>query len=192
LKKVSVFCGSSSKVPGKFFREAELLGRILARENISIFFGGGDFGLMGNVAKGAMEERGHVTGVIPQFMVDAGWAHKGVDDLVVVKNMHERKYKLIHETDGIVTLPGGFGTLEELSEAITSKQLGLITVPIIFVNINGYFDHLLDFFSSMLDDNFIRPAHLNMWSVIPDVSGVIQALHKAPDWDANVIGMAKI
>ncbi len=192
MKKVSVFCGSSNKVPEIFYREAALLGRTLARAGITVLFGGGDFGLMGNVAKGAMEEGGHVIGIIPQFMVDAGWAHQGLVELLVVKDMHERKYKLIQETDGIIALPGGPGTLEELSEAITSKQLGLITVPIILVNINGYFDPLLDLFSSMVRDNFIRPDHLNMWSVIPDVSGIMQALQRAPDWDANAIGLAKI
>ena len=165
---------------------------MLAREGLTVQFGGGDFGLMGSLSKGVMEEGGNVTGIIPVFMVKAGWAHQGLADLVVVRDMHERKYKLIRETDGIIALPGGPGTLEELSEAITSKQLGLITIPVIIVNIEGYFDPLLRFFEKMVQCNFIRSDHRDMWSVIPDVSGTIQALKDAPGWDASAIGMAKI
>ncbi len=192
MKKVSVFCGSSSRVPDIFYREAEELGRILAREGIEILFGGGDFGLMDHLYKGTVENHGMITGIIPEFMVEAGWAHKELTDLVVVKDMHERKYKLIRETDGIIALPGGPGTLEELSEAITSKQLGLITVPIVLVNIDDYFEPLLRFFEKMEKHNFIRPDHRKMWSVIPHVSSIVQTLHNAPGWDANAIGMAKI
>ncbi len=168
------------------------MGRILAREGFTILFGGGDFGLMGRLAKGALAEKGRVTGIIPQFMVENGWAHDGLDELMVVKDMHERKYKLIRETDAVIALPGGPGTLEELSEAITSKQLGLITVPIVLVNLDGYFDPLLRLFEKMEKCNFIRAGHHKMWSVIPQVSGIMQALRNAPDWDADAISMAKI
>ncbi len=192
MKKVSVFCASSSQVPGIYFRETELLAHILARENITIQYGGGDTGLMGSLAEIVQEEKGKIIGIIPEFMVKAGWAHKGLDDLVVVKDMHERKRKLIQETGGIIALPGGSGTLEELSEAITSKQLGLISVPIIVVNINGYYNSLLDFFSRMIRENFLRSEHLEMWSIIPDVSGIVKALKEAPGWSHSAIDLARI
>ena len=191
VKTVSVFCASSNHVPKGYLREAEQLGRLLAQAGMSVFFGGGDFGLMGALAKGMMAEEGKITGIIPEFMVQNGWAHPGVAQ-IVVKDMAERKRKLIRETDGIIALPGGTGTLEELSEALVSKQLGFITTPVVILNSGGFYDSLLSFFNRMIDEQFMRPMHRRMWQVVEHAGEVLRALRDAPSWDAKDAGMAKI
>ncbi len=191
LKTVSVFCASSNHVPATYLREAEQLGHLLAEEGIAVWFGGGDFGLMGYLARGVMDAGGKITGVIPEFMVRNGWAHPEVEQFVV-KDMAERKRKLIRESDGIVALPGGAGTLEELSEALVSKQLGFISSPVVILNSEGFYDGLLSFFDRMIGEQFMRPMHRRMWSVVDHAGEVLQALREAPSWDTGDAGMAKI
>jgi uncharacterized protein (TIGR00730 family) len=168
-----------------------MLGRLLAEEGLSVFFGGGDFGLMGHLARGVMAAGGKITGIIPEFMVEAGWAHPHVKH-VVVEDMAARKRMLIRESDAVIALPGGTGTLEELSETLVSKQLGFITSPVIIVNKNGFYDDLLSFFGKMIDEQFMRPLHRRMWSVVTTAGEVPEALRNAPPWDARDAGMAKI
>ncbi len=146
---------------------------------------------MGALARGVMAEEGKITGIIPEFMVRNGWAHPGVEQ-IVVKDMAERKRKLIRETDGIIALPGGTGTLEELSEALVSKQLGFITTPVVILNSGGFYDSLLSFFNRMIDEQFMRPMHRRMWHVVEHAGEVLRALRDAPSWDAKDAGMAKI
>ncbi len=178
-------------MPVTYLEEAERLGYLLAKEGLAVYFGGGDFGLMGHLARGVMAAEGTITGIIPHFMVEAGWAHPGVGQ-IVVKDMAERKHRLIRESDGIIALPGGTGTLEELSEALVSKQLGFIASPIVIINSGGFYDDLLSFFSRMIDEHFMRPIHGKMWKVVKHVSEVPDALRNAPSWGAEEAGMAKI
>jgi uncharacterized protein (TIGR00730 family) len=192
LKKVTIFCASSSKVADIFFREARIVAEELAERNIEILFGGGDAGLMGAIASVYLEKGKQITGIIPEFMIDNGWAHPTLKHLVRVRDMSERKNKLIYETDAILALPGGPGTLEELSQAITMKQLGQITIPIVLLNTEGYFNTLLTFLDQMIRMKFMRIEHAKMWSVIDDPRKVIHAIEHAPKWDVSSIGLAKI
>lgn len=163
--------------------ETQSLARSLVKENLLVQYGGGADGLMGHLADTVLELNGRIRGVIPRFMIDEGWVHPGVIDMVSVDDMQERKKKIMMETDAIISLPGGYGTLEELTEAITLKQLGLITSPIIIVNINGYYNALLEFFSNMLKNQFISEEHCQVWQSVERSADVIPALKVAESWD---------
>lgn len=183
ISSVTVFCASSSMAGNEFVEETRVLARDLVKENLLVQYGGGPIGLMGKLADTVLELNGKIRGVIPKFMINEGWAHPGVKDMVAVETMQERKRIIMSETDAIVALPGGYGTLEELTEAITLKQLGLISIPIIIININGYYDKLLDFFSVMLSNNFIKKDHNHTWRCVERSSEVIPALRSAEKWD---------
>jgi len=191
IRSVSVFCGSSNRVPQPYLDEAYRLGQWLGREGVSVFFGGGDFGLMGRLAEGVREAGGTITGIIPRFMVERGWAHPGIEQ-IVVEDMAVRKRKLIRESDGLIALPGGTGTLEELGEALVSKQLGFIRSPIVIVNTGGFYDDLLRLFERMMEEHFLQPGHRKMWSVVDHAGEVMKVLREAPPWDDRDAGMAKI
>ena len=141
IQQICVYCASSSRIADKYFREAEILGKLLADNDIRLMFGGGALGLMGRVADTVLAHGGKATGVIPEFMDKVELGHKKVD-LEIVPDMHTRKRRFFEGTDAIVTLPGGVGTLEEILEALTWKRLGLLTCPMVIVNVDGYFDPL--------------------------------------------------
>lgn len=191
MKKVSIFSASSSKIDDRFVKAARVAANVLATHDVEVLYGGGDAGLMGAVASVFLEAGKKITGIIPEFMVKNGWAHAALPSLVVVPDMETRKQKLILETEGILALPGGPGTLEEVSQALTMKQLGMITIPIVLLNTHGYFDPLLQFFDQMIAQKFMRQEHRDMWSVISDPEKVYEALVHAPAWDISAIGIAK-
>lgn len=191
LQHVSVFCASSQKVDQAYLEAARSLGKILARNNIAVNYGGGATGLMGSLADAMLKENGQIFGIIPEFMVEAGWAHTSVNQ-IIVEDMHQRKKKLRENVDAIITLPGGVGTLEELLEMITLKQLGQIVVPIIIINTNNYYEHLLSFLEKMIREKFMRDVHRNIWSVTDDPERVIEAINNAPDWDGSAIKIAPV
>jgi len=185
ITRATVFCGSSS-LSAPHFQEATIkLAKQLVKENILVQYGGGEIGLMGRLADTVIEEGGKIRGVIPHFMVEEGWVHPGVADMKVVTDMAERKRLLITETDVIIALPGGFGTLEELSEAITLKQLGLISVPVLILNIDKFYDPLFDFFNRMVQNNFIRKQHNETWTVLNRPEEIISAIHASKTWDTG-------
>jgi len=185
FNKVCVYCGSSAKCNPIYLEAANLLGKKLAENNIDITFGGGSVGLMGKLADGALSKGGNVIGIIPEFMNELEWAHKGLTELRIVKTMHERKHMLIEGVDAVIALPGGCGTFEEVFEAITLKRLGIYLNPIVFVNIKGYFDFCLKLLDHCIDEHFMREVHRNMWVSIDRVEDVIQAIKKAYKWKAN-------
>jgi len=185
IHRVSVFCSSSSLVGVQYKEATTLLAKQLVRGAMLIQYGGGKVGLMGCLADTVLKAKGRIRGVIPRFMVDEGWVHPGVTDMVVVKSMAVRKHQMMLNTDAIIALPGGFGTLEELTEAITLKQLGLLSVPILILNINGFYDPLLGFFNHMKDENFIREQHHKIWTVFSQPEEVIRTLHLSTDWDSG-------
>jgi len=191
LQYVSVFCASSQKVDQDYLEAARSLGKILARNRIAVNYGGGATGLMGSLADAILQENGQIYGIIPEFMVEAGWAHPGVNQ-IIVEDMHQRKKKLREKVDAIITLPGGVGTLEELLEMITLKQLGQISVPIIIINTNNYYEHLLSFLEKMIRERFMRDVHRNIWSVTDDPSKVIETINNAPGWDGSAIKIAPV
>jgi uncharacterized protein (TIGR00730 family) len=136
---VTVYCASSRKVDEKYFKATLALADELLRKNAKVIYGGGAVGLMGAIADRYVEKRGRIKGVIPEFMVKVEWAHPNVDDMLIVTDMHDRKKKLIENTDAVIALPGGTGTLEELSEVITLKRLGKFSKPILMLNTDGFY-----------------------------------------------------
>jgi len=147
---------------------------------------------MGAVADGALAEGGYVLGVIPRFMKEIEWGHAGLSDLLVVESMHERKRLMFENADAIVALPGGSGTLEELSEVITLKRLGMYTGPIVLVNTDGFYDTLLAFFERAIRENFMDDRHRSMWSVVREAAEVLPAILNAPRWGSDARDFARI
>ena len=143
LKSVCVYCASSTQIDEKYFRAAEELGHLIAGHGLTLITGAGKLGLMNTIENAALEAGGKVTGVIPTFMVREGWHHEGLTELIETPSMHERKQTMANLSDGIIALPGGCGTMEELLEIITWKQLGLYVNPIVILNVDGFYDALL-------------------------------------------------
>ncbi len=183
ISTVTVFCASSSMAGNEFIEETMILAKELVKENILIQYGGGPIGLMGKLADTVLGLNGKIRGIIPEFMINEGWAHPKVKDMIEVDSMQERKRIIMMKTDAIVALPGGYGTLEELTEAITLKQLGLISIPVIIVNTNGYYDKLVEFFNVMLENNFIKKDHNHTWQIVEKSVDVIPALKNYEKWD---------
>ncbi len=192
IRTVCVYCASSDHCRPMFLESAYTLGNILAKESIDIVYGGGSTGLMGRLADGAIAGNGHVRGIIPQFMQHIEWGHTGISILEEVEDMHARKFLMIRKSDGIVALPGGCGTLEELLEAITWKRLGLAHQPIVIVNIDGFYDPLITMLQNTVDEQFMRPEHLNMWHVVNTVEEVLPMLRSIAPWPLNAISYAKV
>ena len=192
IKKVCVYCASSSKVNSQYVETARKLGKILAENDLELVYGGGSVGLMGVLADSVLENGGRVTGVIPRFMVEVEWQHNGLTELVLTETMHERKEKMAELADAVVALPGGCGTMEELLEMITWKQLGIHSQPIVIVNVNGYYTHLLAQFQQAADELFMRPQHLEMWSVVTDADEVLRAIENGKDIHEDMRRFAKI
>lgn len=192
MQTVCVYCGSSSQVSLSFFNAASELGRILAENQVSLIYGGGSMGLMGEVAQSALSFGGNVVGVIPQFMYNENWFKSNLSQLIVVESMHERKQKMASMVDALVALPGGCGTMEELLEIITWKQLGLIAKPIVIVNVDNYYSPLLEMLSQSVEKQFMREKHLEMWKVVSSPEEVLSAIKESVEWDENYRKFAAI
>ncbi|MBR8538198.1 TIGR00730 family Rossman fold protein [Carboxylicivirga sediminis] len=192
MKNVTVFCASSPKVKQAYLAEATSLAEELVKANYRIVYGGGAVGLMGNLANRALELNGQVRGIIPHFMVEVEWEHKGVSDMVHVDDMAERKRLLVKDSDAIVVLAGGIGTLEELFEVLSLKKLGQITQPIILVNTGGFFDPLIKMLEKLVDEQFMRVEHNALWHVVESSQQVCQAIEELPAWHNNAIEIAAV
>lgn len=162
---VCVFCASSANIDERYLADARELGNLLARGGWRCVNGGGAVGLMGAVTDGTLDAGGEVTGVIPKFMVDNGWCYDRLMDVVVTADMHQRKQMMSNMADAVIALPGGVGTLEELLETLTWRQLGLVKVPIIILNTLGYYDLLLAMLRHAIDEGFMKPSHGQLWQV---------------------------
>lgn len=171
---------------------AERLGRILARAGLTIVYGAGRVGPMGRLAEGALAEGGRVVGVIPRFMKELEWYHPGLAELRLVDDLHERKREMIAEADGVVALPGGSGTLDELLEAISLKRLGLFLGPIVLVNVRGFFDPCLELLERCIAERFMHPRHRDMWQVVAAPEDVLDAMRRAPRWTRDAIDFAAV
>ena len=158
-RRVGVFCGSNVGAAPAFADVACELGAELARRGIGVVYGGGHVGLMGVLADAALDAGGEVIGVMPELLVRAEIAHQRLSAIETTKTMHERKARMAELADGFVALPGGFGTLDEVLEILTWNQLGLISKPVAFLDVDGFFSPLLKFFDSAVDANFLRGAH---------------------------------
>lgn len=174
LKRVSVFCGSSPGASKIYIEEAERLGTQLAKEGLTVVYGGARVGIMGTVASSALKAGGEVIGVIPKMLMEREIAHTELTELIVVNTMHERKAKMEELSDGFITLPGGPGTMEEFFEVYTWAQLGEHQKPIGMLNSNHYYDKLLTFFNHMIDEQFLRPEYQSMIIVEKDPIQLIE------------------
>ena len=159
MKRICVFCGSSPGARADYTAAARELGALLAARNLTLVYGGGNVGMMGQLANAVLENGGHVTGVIPEAIMKMEVAHTGLKDLRVVDSMHTRKALMADLADGFIALPGGLGTLEEFVEVLTWAQLGFHTKPCGLLNVAGYYDSLLDFINHTADQLFIQPEH---------------------------------
>ena len=192
IHSVCVYSASSTKINPVYFKAAEELGSLLAEHHIRLINGAGSIGLMRAVADAGLKNGGEVTGVIPRFMVEQNWHHTGLTELIEVESMHERKQKMANLSDGIVALPGGCGTLEELLEIITWKQLGLYLNPIVILNVNGFFDPLLEMLGKAIDENFMRQQHGDIWKVAQTPEEALRLLYETPIWDISIRKFAAI
>lgn len=189
-RRVSVFCASSAKVNSSYLEAAGKLGQILANAGIAANYGGGAAGLMGKLADNMISAGGSIRGIIPRFMVEQGWNHPDIADMMIVEDMHERKKRLARNIDAFIALPGGVGTLEELLEMITLKQLGKVLVPIIIINTNNFFNPFLEMLDKMVEEQFMRKIHRNIWQVVEQPEEVLEAIRNAPGWDGSAIKYA--
>lgn len=192
MKQITVYCASSSQIDALYFDAAQKLGKMFATNNIRLIYGGGSVGVMGALADSVLEHGGEVRGVIPRFMCEVEWQHNGLTELILTDTMHQRKERMAMLGDATIALPGGCGTLEELLEIITWKQLGIYTKPIVIANINHYYDDLIAQLQRASEEMFLRPEHLQLWTVVTDVNDVFDTLKNAPKIDEKIRRIAKI
>lgn len=175
-KSVCVFCGASSGNKPEYMEAAKEVGALLAQRNCRLIYGGGHVGLMGLLADSCLQMGGDVIGVIPKALETRELAHSRLTDLRVVDSMHERKALMEQLSDIVIALPGGFGTMDELNEIITWRQLGFHKMPIFLLNINGYFDHFLGFVKRAKEDGFITQEHLDYLIICNSVTELNHSL----------------
>jgi uncharacterized protein (TIGR00730 family) len=179
INAVCVYCGSSPGTDPAFVEAAWKLGKILAENSVRLVYGGGSVGLMGALAESVLEHSGEVVGIIPEFLTKRERPRRLAQELVVTRDMHERKRKMFERADAFVALPGGVGTLEEIVEQLTWAQLGRHKKPILFANINGYWDPLLALFAHMREQEFVPDALRINFLVADRVENVLPKLHDA-------------
>ncbi|MBS0464438.1 MAG: TIGR00730 family Rossman fold protein [Proteobacteria bacterium] len=191
--RICIYAAASAHSHRDYRADAHALGTTLARAGHAIVYGGGAVGSMGALADGALSVGGEVIGVIPRFMVELELAHASLSALQLVEDMRERKHRLLTGSDAVVALPGGCGTLEELFEAITLKQLGIYHRPIVLLNTRGYWTPWADFMrTQVIGENFMNEVHGAMWTLVDTVDDVLPAIANAPPWDASAIGHAVV
>ncbi|MCH2229134.1 MAG: TIGR00730 family Rossman fold protein [Crocinitomicaceae bacterium] len=183
MKRITVFCGARLGSDACYEQQATALGKALANQNIGLVYGGADLGLMGAVSNGALSENGEVIGVLPKFLQNREIAHKQLTELILVDSMHERKSKMNDLCDGIIALPGGIGTLEELFEIMTWVQLGLQNKPIGILNVNSYYASLIDLIDNMIGSGFLRAVDKELLIVSDNIEDLLDRMknYVSPD-----------
>jgi uncharacterized protein (TIGR00730 family) len=181
VKSVCVYCGSSGRVAEIYKETARQLGTTLGKRGITLVYGGGRVGLMGIVADAALAAGGPVVGIIPDHLQKLEVEHTKLTELVVVDSMHTRKRMMVERSDGFIVLPGGLGTLDEMFEVLTWKQLRLHDKAIVILNADGYWDGLLGLIDGIVDEGFAQPQHRNLFVVADSVREAIAALDRAPE-----------
>lgn len=176
MKRIAIYCGSSSGSNEIFELQAYALGKAIADNNYELVYGGAKVGLMGTVANGALSRNGKVIGILPHFLAQKELEHKSITELVFVETMHERKAKMSELADAFIALPGGFGTMEELFEMLTWAQLSLHHKPVAILNVNGYYDALLQFIKTMHRDGFLREEYLDLLLVSDNVDDILDQI----------------
>ena len=178
MKKIAVFCGSSAGNDSIYRDQAYQLGKTLAEKQIKLIYGGGSIGLMGAVADGALDHNGRVTGVIPEFLNEKEIAHDNLNELIEVGSMHERKKRMHELSEGVIALPGGYGTLEEFFEMLTWGQLGLHQKPVALLNINGFYDPLRQLIDNMVKQNFLQSSYQDIMIMNDDIEKLIEQMNQ--------------
>lgn len=177
---VCVFCASSSQIDKSYMDDAFKLGTVMATNDMRLVYGGGAKGLMGAVCDGLKKSGGEAVGVIPHFMVEKGWLREGLDEVIEVDTMSTRKQRMEEMSDACVALPGGVGTFDELMEVVSLKKLGLYINPIVIMNTNGFYDHLLSQLDKSIEDGFMDQRHGKIWRVASTPEEVIEIVHSEP------------
>jgi hypothetical protein len=176
MQSIVVYCGSNPGKKALYAEAAYELGVALAKRKIKLIYGGGNMGLMGRVADGAMDNAGFVTGIIPNFLAKLEVAHKTLSELHFVDTMHERKAKMVSMSDGVVALPGGYGTFDELFEILTWAQLRIFHGPVGLLNVNGFYDLLLLQLDKMVEEGFLRPDNRALLVVAEDPATLLEKM----------------
>ena len=176
MKSITVFCGSSFGTEEIYKEQAVLLGQTLAKQDIKLIYGGANVGLMGAVADGVLNAGGEAIGVLPNFLRSKEIAHLGLTELILVESMHERKTKMNDLCEGVIALPGGFGTLEELFEMLTWAQLGLHKKPIAILNINGFYDALIELTKVMVEKGLLKDVNQQMLLVSDNIDDLLDQM----------------
>lgn len=189
---ITLYAASSGQVPELYRREAARLGRLMALGGHTLVCGAGHTGLMGAATDAALEAGGQTVGIIPEFMVEQGWHHRSMTRLEIVPDMHRRKERMAALADACIALPGGVGTLEELLEIITWKQLGLYLNPIVVLNTGGYFNPLLAMFARAAAQHFMRDEHTGIWRVAETADEALRLCRETPAWDPSVRKLAAL
>jgi len=192
IKSICVYCASSTKIDQSYFDHASELGKLLGEKKLNVINGAGSIGLMCTISDATLQAGGTVTGVIPSFMVENNWHHSQLTKLIEVSTMHERKQKMADLSDAVIALPGGCGTMEELLEIITWKQLGLYLKPIVILNTNNFYDPLLQMLKQAIEENFMRPQHTDIWRVAQTPEEAMELVFSTPTWDKNLGKFAAI
>ena len=180
MKTLCVFCGSSPGTRPAYTQAARTLGETLAERDLSLVYGGGKVGLMGELADAVLDNGGNVTGVMPEFLAAKEIAHPDLSKLHLVASMHERKALMAKLADGFVMLPGGFGTLEEFVEVLTWAQLGLHSKPLGLLNVAGYYDALLSFFDHTVSEGFVGQTLRDLILEAPEPAGLLKLMNRQP------------
>ena len=180
--RICVYAASSAQVHSEFQAAAFAMGEEIALAGHSLVYGGGSTGLMGAVADGALKHGGEVIGILPKFMADLEWGHPGLTQLQLVEDMRERKHRLLADSDAVIALPGGCGTLEELFEAITLKRLGIYFNPIVLLNTRNFYVPLQLFMDQVIEEKFMNPEHTAMWSLEDTAADVLPRILGTPKW----------
>jgi len=184
-RAVCVYCASSRAAHPEYREAAFRLGATLAENRIAVIYGGGGKGSMGALADGVLSKGGRVVGVLPRFMDDLEWGHRGLSELRLVEDMRTRKHLMLTGAQAAIALPGGCGTLEELLEAITLKRLGLFLGPIVLVNTRGFFQPLLELLAHAINERFMDDRHAQMWQLAAQPEEVPQVIARAPAWSVD-------
>ena len=192
VSSISVYCASSSKIDPVYMEEAYKVGQLLARAGITLINGAGNMGLMKASSDGCMEAGGRAVGIIPGFMIAEGWCHQGMSEIIETPDMHIRQQKMAEAGDAAIVLPGGCGSMAELFELITWKQLGLYLKPIVILNTKGYYDALLQQLEQAAEEQFMRKEHLQIWRVAQTAEEAVQLATSTPMWDTNVRRFAAV
>lgn len=192
ISSISVYCASSSKIDPVYMEEAYKVGQMLARAGITLINGAGNMGLMKASSDGCLKAGGRAVGIIPGFMIAEGWCHQGMSEIIETPDMHIRQQKMAEAGDAAIVLPGGCGSMAELFELITWKQLGLYLKPIVILNTKGYYNALLQQLEQAAEEQFMRKEHLQIWRVAQTAEEAVQLATSTPMWDTNVRRFAAV